>query len=49
MRTVALVSGEMDSVACNRHSDTRHKIRSTVRLIKVRVWETGSFWAEYEA
>lgn len=30
-------------------TDTRYKLRPTVRLIKVRVWETSSSWAEYEA
>jgi 6-pyruvoyltetrahydropterin/6-carboxytetrahydropterin synthase len=29
--------------------DTRYKLRPTVRLVKVRVWETSSSWAEYEA
>jgi 6-pyruvoyltetrahydropterin/6-carboxytetrahydropterin synthase len=28
--------------------DTRYKLRPTVRLIRVRVWETSSSWAEYE-
>ena len=28
---------------------TRYKLRTTIRLIKVRVWETTSSWAEYEA
>ena len=32
-----------------RRTDTRYRLRSTVRLLKVRVWETGSSWAEYEA
>lgn len=30
-------------------SDTRYKLRPEVRLVKVRVWETSSSWAEYEA
>lgn len=28
---------------------TRYKLRSSVRLVRVRVWETSSSWAEYEA
>lgn len=27
---------------------TRYKLRPSVRLVKVRVWETSSSWAEYE-
>ena len=27
---------------------TRYKFRSNVRLIRVRVWETSSSWAEYQ-
>jgi 6-pyruvoyltetrahydropterin/6-carboxytetrahydropterin synthase len=30
-------------------TDTRYKLRPGVRLIKIRVWETSSSWAEYEA
>jgi len=30
-------------------SDTRYKLRPNVRLLRVRVWETSSSWAEYEA
>lgn len=29
-------------------TDTRYKLRLTVRLVRVRVWETSSSWAEYE-
>ena len=29
--------------------DTRYKLRPDVRLVRVRVWETSSSWAEYEA
>jgi 6-pyruvoyltetrahydropterin/6-carboxytetrahydropterin synthase len=29
-------------------ADTRYKLRPNVRLIKVRVWETSSSWAEYQ-
>ena len=29
-------------------TDTRYKLRSSVRLARVRVWETSSSWAEYE-
>ena len=28
--------------------DTRYKLRPSVRLIRIRVWETSSSWAEYE-
>jgi len=28
--------------------DTRYKLRATVRLVRLRVWETSSSWAEYE-
>lgn len=28
---------------------SRYPIRPSVRLVKVRVWETSSSWAEYEA
>ena len=28
--------------------ETRYKLRSSVRLVRVRVWETSSSWAEYE-
>jgi len=31
-----------------RRSDTRYKLRNDVRLVRVRVWETSSSWAEYE-
>ncbi len=30
-------------------TDTSYKLRPSVRLIKVRLWETSSSWAEYEA
>jgi 6-pyruvoyltetrahydropterin/6-carboxytetrahydropterin synthase len=32
-----------------KKSDTRYHLRSNVRLVKVRLWETSSSWAEYEA
>jgi len=32
-----------------QRTDTRYKLRTNVRLAKVRVWETSSSWAEYEA
>ncbi len=32
-----------------RRADTRYRLRPDVRLLKVRVWETSSSWAEYEA
>jgi 6-pyruvoyltetrahydropterin/6-carboxytetrahydropterin synthase len=30
-------------------TETRYKLRPSARLLKVRVWETGSSWAEYKA
>ena len=30
-------------------AESRYKLRPTVRLVKVRVWETSSSWAEYES
>ena len=32
-----------------QRGDTRYKLRPAVRLVKIRVWETTSSWAEYEA
>lgn len=29
-------------------SDVKYKLRPEVRLVRVRVWETSSSWAEYE-
>ena len=29
--------------------DTRYRLRAGVRLVRVRVWETTSSWAEYES
>ena len=29
-------------------TDARYKLRGRVRLVRVRVWETSSSWAEYE-
>lgn len=41
--------------ACKEHlaiyatrTDARYSLRSNVRLVRVRVWETSSSWAEYE-
>lgn len=31
-----------------QRTDTRYTLRDTVRLVRVRVWETSSSWAEYE-
>jgi 6-pyruvoyltetrahydropterin/6-carboxytetrahydropterin synthase len=31
-----------------RRSDTRYRLAASVRLVRVRVWETTSSWAEYE-
>ena len=36
-------------VAYAKLTTTRYKLRPDVRLVKVRVWETSSSWAEYEA
>jgi 6-pyruvoyltetrahydropterin/6-carboxytetrahydropterin synthase len=30
-------------------TDTRYKLRDSVRLVRIRVWETSSAWAEYAA
>jgi 6-pyruvoyltetrahydropterin/6-carboxytetrahydropterin synthase len=30
-------------------TDSRYPLRHTVRLVRVRVWETSSSWAEYES
>ena len=32
-----------------QRTDTRYQLRPNARLIKVRVWETSSSWAEYGA
>jgi 6-pyruvoyltetrahydropterin/6-carboxytetrahydropterin synthase len=31
-----------------KRTDTRYTLQSSVRLSRVRVWETSSSWAEYE-
>ena len=31
-----------------QRTDTRYTLRDTARLVRVRVWETSSSWAEYE-
>ena len=31
-----------------RRADTRYLLKPDVRLVRVRVWETSSSWAEYE-
>lgn len=41
------LKGRLDeSVA---REDARYPVRSSVRLVKVRLWETSSSWAEYRA
>jgi 6-pyruvoyltetrahydropterin/6-carboxytetrahydropterin synthase len=30
-----------------KRTDTRYKLRDSVRLVRIRVWETSSAWAEY--
>jgi 6-pyruvoyltetrahydropterin/6-carboxytetrahydropterin synthase len=38
------------ALAAARHeSGRRYPVRGCVRLVRVRVWETSSSWAEYEA
>jgi 6-pyruvoyltetrahydropterin/6-carboxytetrahydropterin synthase len=32
-----------------QRDDTPYRLRPNVRLCRVRVWETSSSWAEYEA
>ena len=32
----------------NRYPNSLYTLRSSVRLVRVRVWETSSSWAEYE-
>jgi len=31
----------------SQRTDTRYKLRDYVRLVRIRVWETSSAWAEY--
>ena len=39
-----------DAIAAYRESgDTRYPLAAGVRLVRVRVWETSTSWAEYEA
>jgi 6-pyruvoyltetrahydropterin/6-carboxytetrahydropterin synthase len=33
--------------ACAAETDSRYPLRPTVHLVRVRVWETASSWAEY--
>jgi len=33
--------------AYSRHSDSRYRLAYGVRLLRIRVWETTSSWAEY--
>lgn len=40
------------AAALARHAaagDARYPLRASVRLVRVRVWETSSSWAEYES
>jgi len=39
---------EQHLTAYAKRKDTRYHLRSTVRLVRLRVWETSSSWAEYE-
>lgn len=39
---------EQHLTAYAERKDTRYHLRSTVRLVRLRVWETSSSWAEYE-
>jgi 6-pyruvoyltetrahydropterin/6-carboxytetrahydropterin synthase len=38
---------EKSLAAYAQHTDTRYLLRPDVRLVRVRVWETSSSWAEY--
>jgi 6-pyruvoyltetrahydropterin/6-carboxytetrahydropterin synthase len=38
-----------DLAAHARQSGARYPLRSSVRLVRVRVWETSSSWAEFAA
>lgn len=35
--------------AYSERADSRYPLRASVRLARIRVWETSSSWAEYEA
>lgn len=39
---------EKHLTAYAKRKETRYHLRSTVRLVRLRVWETSSSWAEYE-
>jgi 6-pyruvoyltetrahydropterin/6-carboxytetrahydropterin synthase len=39
---------EKSLAAYARRSDTPYRLNPDVRLVRVRVWETSSSWAEYE-
>ena len=39
---------EKSLAAYARRTDTRYLLKPGVRLVRVRVWETSSSWAEYE-
>jgi len=39
---------EQHLTAYAKRKDTRYHLRSTVHLVRLRVWETSSSWAEYE-
>ena len=41
------IEASLRAYACR--DDIRYKIRNSVRLARVRVWETTSAWAEYES
>ena len=41
------IARELDNYA--ERTDTRYKLRSSARLVRIRVWETSSSWAEYES
>ncbi len=42
------ISARLASFADGAQNPTNYPLRSSVRLVRVRVWETSSSWAEYE-
>ena len=51
--TEVLAKTFFDAIHCGlkkyiERKDARYKLRDSVRLVRIRVWETSSSWAEYE-
>lgn len=51
--TEVLAKTFFDAIRCGfkkyiERKDARYKLRDSVRLVRIRVWETSSSWAEYE-